>query len=54
MLGALTDWYTAATAAITSVCDSADNCAATAHNKFIKITCADDAGAQGVNKAQGR
>lgn len=49
MLCALTDWHTAVKGVIATVCDSADNCADTAHDKFIKIIGADDKGAKKIN-----
>ncbi|MFA5710752.1 hypothetical protein [Mycolicibacterium sp.] len=41
----LRTWHGAVKAAIAAVCDGADNCAATADEKFQKITAADDAAA---------
>jgi hypothetical protein len=54
MLSALTDWHVAVKTVITSVCGSADHCAANAHDKFIKITGADDTGAKEVKAVQDR
>lgn len=48
LLAGISEWIGAATAAVGSVCDSAENCAATAEAKFTAITTTDSAAAAAV------